>query len=95
MRVRNAVTGIANTAIKSSLAYKLQAAAFLKKSARRTCDQIVALFPNDVAVFRRGGKWRSRLRMHDGVIASVLFARSVHRSGSARMQIRDAAGAPG
>ena len=39
--------------------------------------QIVTLFPNDVSVVRRGGRWRSQLRMSNGLIVSVLIARSV------------------
>ena len=39
--------------------------------------QIVATFPNDVSIVRRGGRWRSRLRLSSGLIVSVLVARSV------------------
>ncbi|MGB2890005.1 MAG: recombinase family protein [Candidatus Acidiferrales bacterium] len=39
--------------------------------------QIVATFPNDVSIVRRGGRWRSRLRLPNGLIVSVLVARSV------------------
>ena len=39
--------------------------------------QIAALFPNDVSVVRRGGRWRSRLRMKSGLMVSVLIVRSI------------------
>ncbi len=38
--------------------------------------QIVQPFPKDVSVVRRGGRWRSRLRLSRGLIVSVLVARS-------------------
>jgi DNA invertase Pin-like site-specific DNA recombinase len=38
---------------------------------------IAGLFPNDVSVIRRGGRWRSRLRLRNGLIACVLIARSI------------------
>jgi DNA invertase Pin-like site-specific DNA recombinase len=38
---------------------------------------IAATFPDDIAVVRRGGRWRSQLRMKNGWIVSVLVARSV------------------
>jgi DNA invertase Pin-like site-specific DNA recombinase len=40
-------------------------------------SQIVAIFPNDVSVVRRGGRWRSQLQLSNGSIVSVLIARSV------------------
>jgi hypothetical protein len=40
--------------------------------------QIAALFPDEVSVVRRGGRWRSRLRMRNGLVVSVLIARCVH-----------------
>ena len=39
--------------------------------------RIVTIFPRDVSVVRPGGRWRSRLRMRNGTIVSVLVARSV------------------
>jgi hypothetical protein len=39
--------------------------------------KIVATFPNDISIVRRGGRWRSRLRLNTGLIVSVLVARSV------------------
>ncbi|MFZ0738425.1 MAG: recombinase family protein [Candidatus Acidiferrales bacterium] len=39
--------------------------------------QIVSLFPNDVSIIRRGGRWRPRLRLRTGVIVAVLIARSI------------------
>jgi DNA invertase Pin-like site-specific DNA recombinase len=40
--------------------------------------KIVATFPTDVSIVRRGGRWRSRLRLSHGFIVSVVVARSVH-----------------
>jgi DNA invertase Pin-like site-specific DNA recombinase len=39
--------------------------------------RIVATFPNDVSIVRRGGRFRSRLRFSNGLIVSVFVARSV------------------
>jgi len=39
-------------------------------------SQIAAMFPNDVSVIRRGGKWRSQLQLSNGLMVSVLVARS-------------------
>jgi DNA invertase Pin-like site-specific DNA recombinase len=39
--------------------------------------EIVALCPSDVSVIRKGGRWRSRLRLRNGRIVSVIVARSV------------------
>jgi DNA invertase Pin-like site-specific DNA recombinase len=39
--------------------------------------RIAELFP-EVSILRRGGRWRSLLRMPNGVIISVLVARAVH-----------------
>lgn len=41
-------------------------------------DQITALFPDDVTVLRRGGRWRTILRMKSGLMVSVIVVRSVH-----------------
>src|SRR5258706_2722747 len=40
--------------------------------------KIVATFPTDISIVRRGGRWRSRLRLSHGLIVSVIIARSVH-----------------
>jgi len=40
-------------------------------------SQIAAMFPNDVSVIRRGGKWRSQLQLSNGLIVSVIVARSI------------------
>ena len=40
--------------------------------------QLATIFPNDVSIVRRGGRWRSRLRLKSGLTVSVLIARSVH-----------------
>lgn len=37
---------------------------------------IAATFPNDVSIIKRGGRWRSRLRISNGPIVSALVARS-------------------
>ena len=49
---------------------------------------ITALFPEDVFVVRRGGRWRTRLKLRNGRIVSVLVARTVRVSSqSYRWQI--------
>jgi len=40
-------------------------------------SRIAALFPDHVSIVRRGGRWRSQLRVTNGSIVSVLIARSV------------------
>jgi len=40
-------------------------------------NRLHSMFPNEVSVVCRGGKWRSRLRLRNGLIVSVLIARSV------------------
>ena len=40
--------------------------------------EIVSMFPEQLSIVRRGGRWRSRLRMKSGVMVSVLIARCVH-----------------
>jgi DNA invertase Pin-like site-specific DNA recombinase len=44
---------------------------------RELIAKIVAMFPNEISIVRRGGRWRSRLRFSNGPIVSVLVARSV------------------
>lgn len=39
--------------------------------------QIAAIFPEDVSIVRRGGRWRSRLRLKSGLMVSILIVRSV------------------
>jgi DNA invertase Pin-like site-specific DNA recombinase len=39
--------------------------------------RIAEMFPHDVSIVRRGGRWRSRLRLRNGLIVSVLLARSI------------------
>src|SRR6266403_295538 len=39
--------------------------------------KIVSTLPNEISIVRRGGRWRSRLRLPRGLIVSVLVARSV------------------
>jgi DNA invertase Pin-like site-specific DNA recombinase len=38
---------------------------------------IARMFPYDVSVVRIGGRWRSRLRMRNGLVVSVLVARAI------------------
>ena len=40
--------------------------------------QIAAMFPNEVSIKRRGGRWRSLMWLTNGLMVSVLIARSVH-----------------
>lgn len=37
------------------------------------------MFPDDVSITRPGGKWRTRLRMGDGSIVSVVIGRPIQR----------------
>jgi len=39
--------------------------------------KIVSTLPNEISIVRRGGRWRSRLRLSNGLIVSILVARSV------------------
>jgi DNA invertase Pin-like site-specific DNA recombinase len=39
--------------------------------------QIQSMFPADISIVRRGGRWRSRLRVRNSVTVSVLLARHV------------------
>lgn len=39
--------------------------------------KIARTFPRDVSIVRRGGRWRTRLRLRSGLIVSVLVARSL------------------
>jgi DNA invertase Pin-like site-specific DNA recombinase len=41
--------------------------------------RIAALFPDEVSITRPGGKWRTRLRLRDGLMVSVLIARPIQR----------------
>ncbi len=38
--------------------------------------QLVSLFPHDLAVVRRGGRWRTRLRLRTGRYIAVVFSRT-------------------
>jgi DNA invertase Pin-like site-specific DNA recombinase len=38
---------------------------------------IAGIFPRDVSIVRRGGRWRTRLRLRSGLTVSVLIARTV------------------
>ena len=50
--------------------------------------QIKTIFPNEIAVVRRGGRWRSCLRLKSGPTVTVLIARSIGTGGRApRWQI--------
>lgn len=39
--------------------------------------QIIEIFPDQVSITRRGGRWRSNLRLRDGTIISVLVCRAI------------------
>ena len=39
--------------------------------------QIQSMFPDDILIVRRGGRWRSRLQVRDSVTVSVVLARHV------------------
>ncbi len=49
--------------------------------------QMVRMFPNDVSIVRKGGRWRSRLRLTNGSIVSVLVARSVRPCKTVRWRV--------
>src|SRR5438270_2901076 len=40
-------------------------------------EGLAMMFPDDVSVVRRGGRWRSRLRLRSGLLVSILVARSI------------------
>jgi len=40
-------------------------------------ERIAAMFPGDVSIVRRGGRWRSRLRLRSGLMVSVVVGRCV------------------
>jgi DNA invertase Pin-like site-specific DNA recombinase len=50
-------------------------------------SQITAMFPDDVSIVRKGGRWRSRLRLTNGSIVSVLVARSVRPCKTVRWRV--------
>lgn len=52
-------------------------------------SEIVALFPKDIKIIRRGGKWRPRLRVRRGPFISVVVARPVRRAGDALCWLAD------
>lgn len=39
--------------------------------------QLVTLFPRDLTIVRRGGRWRTRLRLRTGRYISVVFSRTI------------------
>jgi DNA invertase Pin-like site-specific DNA recombinase len=41
-------------------------------------ERIAAMFPDDVSICRRGGRWRSRVRLKTGLTVAILIVRSVH-----------------
>jgi DNA invertase Pin-like site-specific DNA recombinase len=51
-------------------------------------SRIAAMFPNDVSVVRRGGRWRSQLRLTNGSIISVLLVRSVRPWKTLRWRVK-------
>jgi DNA invertase Pin-like site-specific DNA recombinase len=44
-------------------------------------DKIQAMFPTEVSILRRGGRWRSRLRFKSGRIVTVLLSPSISAEG--------------
>lgn len=52
-------------------------------------SEIAAIFPNDIAITRRGGRWRARLRVRRGPFISVLIARPVRMAGATLGWIAD------
>jgi len=40
--------------------------------------QLTSIFPNEVLIAQRGGRWRSRVQLKNRLIVSVLIVRSVH-----------------
>jgi hypothetical protein len=58
---------------------------FVKVDSRRRTDllrqklisKIVAMLPNELSTFRRGGRWRTKLRMANGPTISLLISRSI------------------
>jgi hypothetical protein len=50
--------------------------------------RIATLFPDEVSIVRRGGRWRGRLRLRGGPMVAVLVARSINVwKGSIRWQV--------
>jgi hypothetical protein len=54
----------------------------------RLVAQIAAMFPDDVSVFRRGGRWRPRLKLRNRSMVSVLVVRSTKRCRAVRWQVQ-------
>jgi len=52
-------------------------------------SEIVALFPKDIKIIRRGGKFRPRLRVRRGPFISVVVARPVRMAGGALCWLAD------
>ena len=54
--------------------------------------KIQTMFPREVSIERRGGRWRSRLRLEDGLIVSAVVSRSIRpRSKGLTWQINPVA----
>jgi DNA invertase Pin-like site-specific DNA recombinase len=49
--------------------------------------RITVMFPDDVAITQPGGKWRTRLRLRNGLTVSVLIGRPIHRKRTIRWRI--------
>jgi DNA invertase Pin-like site-specific DNA recombinase len=50
--------------------------------------RIKQIFPDEVSIIRRGGKWRPNLRLRDGATISILVCRAVRRANnSTRWQV--------
>jgi hypothetical protein len=52
-------------------------------------SEIAALFPKEITIIRRGGKWRPRLRVRRGPFISVVVARPVRMAGAALCWLAD------
>jgi DNA invertase Pin-like site-specific DNA recombinase len=50
-------------------------------------SQIAAMFPDEVSIVRKGGRWRSGLQLANGSIVSVLVARSVRPCKTVRWRV--------
>jgi DNA invertase Pin-like site-specific DNA recombinase len=64
----------------------------LRRRTQALRDELIAkiadLFPKQVSVVRRGGRWRTRLRLRSGLMVSVLVSRSITVwKGAMRWQI--------
>jgi hypothetical protein len=63
----------------------------LRRRTQAMRDELIAsiasMFPDDVSIFRPGGKWRTRLKLRNELIVSVLIGRPIHRKSMIRWRI--------